>query len=1319
MGRVGYSSITVTDLTETIPVNLLLETNKEENIQVKIGSLYQPDFSKNEEELIITPSLFLGQQELINGEDYNFVMPNGRTDGYIFYQNGDLDSNGLEKKYYYGSSSIIDGIWVDEFGRLHYKKNLTRNIMIEAYIENFINKDHNYTIPLIKATNPINFLLLDGTEGNYSVIISAKDSKNKDITRQHFEDRDANPITLTAILYNGTEQITLDKNNDYVCNWYKLTDATNNPWQSGVSSCEITRADVFSEEKIKCEILDKKTNLTYFSTIDIWDLKEDYDCQIIKNLEVYSESTEKLIFSANVYDSQGILINPKDDSSGEKKGYSLTYQWGYINSNGEPELLVKKEDDDGISLEGNTLALDLKNFTLNKQNFTFYCNIFNNNNDNNDNNGKRIVSEIETISFVTERFEKISPSNIFVKTKEDGTYNGNENYIYTFNFQLIDKEGNPIHYDTLDEILESIDGTVSYNDGTSINFSRTDSNNDKWDFTGTITFNLEDENNLWNAKNEDSRYYEFSYVYGGYTYSTGITIVKNVEGAQGAQGAQGFSGYTVDLSNEFHAFAGGEGQADADQSTECLVSAYYGSDALDIVKITLGTPDDTIYSSSASNSFINYKGKNLFVSASASTGKEVKITIRTNISTSEKEKDSFLRDIIPLPLLVTIKDKNNVEVTFVKTFTYTINYNGKSYRLIPSANTIVYNEIQKTFTPNQITVSATARQTTGEAIAYSEGKILYSLDETNKNWKIYSNKISGFNGITNIYLRLYGKNANFSNPPTNDEITDAAKYLLDIETIPIITSTEGYQIGGENLLRWTKDLPIENNKWSRNDNSNSYLTIEKDGDFSVLNYNVKEDDVEWKNFKSPRTTLESEYIGKDFCFSCFVYSDNWDSMKESTFNLGISAYKDIFSVGRDAYKNVGLFNHQGESSSNPIHYEGTWDARKWIKIWTTFSFDNLTSTDFDTNGDGKKNQDDVVPSFPHPDYKYFSFDLFLHKKGQLKIKKPKLEIGNVPTDWSASPYDISSLDIAGANLGDTTQGIYYRITNTDSPKIFAGGLPAGTYTFSFGSSSWSGPSTISTFLCKLFKKSGTEELAISGGEFSFSNNTTLANQKTFTIKDSDLGNDELAFLRIYANSSASTLTSSATLTLKSAKLEKGFLATSFTLEGEYLENYLNVLSKADIDQNQLINIYTNEGKIVSTVNGLSETISTLSSSYVTIDSFKGRLEAASEEVYNLSSSLAELGTLKNAVKVVTKNSEGGPYIQIQQVDSNDTGTSFSAIRITNDQLGFYSADPSKSEPVAYINSSKLSINSAEFINSFTIGDLEVSITESGVGFRWP
>ena len=191
MGRIGYSSVTLTDLTETIPVALVLETNLPQNIQTKVGNLYTPELSKGEE-LIITPSLFRGKEEIYFKDHPEYLKPNNRTSGFLYYEIGST---------IYKWDGRTTGIHVDDEGRLHYNSNLTGNIMIEAYIEDFEDVIHHYTLDLVQATNPINILFLEEGNDNYFATIECEGG------REHFEDTNANAITMTAKLYKGLENL--------------------------------------------------------------------------------------------------------------------------------------------------------------------------------------------------------------------------------------------------------------------------------------------------------------------------------------------------------------------------------------------------------------------------------------------------------------------------------------------------------------------------------------------------------------------------------------------------------------------------------------------------------------------------------------------------------------------------------------------------------------------------------------------------------------------------------------------------------------------------------------------------------------------------------------------------------------------------------------------------------------------------------------------------------------------------------------------------------------------------------------------------------
>ena len=270
MGKLGYSTLTLTDLTETLPVSLVLESNLSQNIQTKIGSLYTPDLSKDGEELIITPSLFIGTEEV---ETIPVKKSEEQDSNYIYYQTGDIGENGVEINYI-DSSTKKDGIWVDDEGRLHYNKNLNRNITIEAYINNFKNEEHNYTIELVKTTNPINVLFLEEGNNNYNVVITTSGG------REHFEEDNASPIELTATLYHGVTPIT--DNIEYL--WDVVTDLDDDPlknWSANTRSITVERALVKSVEVFNCTIKNKTTGLSYFSTKILRDFTDGYTNQLI------------------------------------------------------------------------------------------------------------------------------------------------------------------------------------------------------------------------------------------------------------------------------------------------------------------------------------------------------------------------------------------------------------------------------------------------------------------------------------------------------------------------------------------------------------------------------------------------------------------------------------------------------------------------------------------------------------------------------------------------------------------------------------------------------------------------------------------------------------------------------------------------------------------------------------------------------------------------------------------------------------------------------------------------------------------------------
>jgi hypothetical protein len=147
---------------------------------------------------------------------------------------------------------------------------------------------------------------LDGVEGNYHVIVSSCDKESKN-HRQHFEDGNDGPLLLNAVVYNGSDEICNTAENKetelWDWRWYKMTEPdveieqeVDGKLQKRIPSLEIIRDDVFSEERIICKITDLATEKVYTGSIDLWDLKEDYDCVIQASTKTFNEETTSATF---------------------------------------------------------------------------------------------------------------------------------------------------------------------------------------------------------------------------------------------------------------------------------------------------------------------------------------------------------------------------------------------------------------------------------------------------------------------------------------------------------------------------------------------------------------------------------------------------------------------------------------------------------------------------------------------------------------------------------------------------------------------------------------------------------------------------------------------------------------------------------------------------------------------------------------------------------------------------------------------------------------------------------------------------------------
>lgn len=1197
MGKLGYNTLTLTDLTETLPISLILESNQEQNIQTKEGDFYTPNFSLKGEELIITPSLFLGSIEK--------EIPVNYTEGsYIYYEIGEMekleDGSVYEKQYYFYEGNESEEIYVDNKGCLHYKKNLERNLTIEAYVTGFKNKvDQDSTIfRLVRAQNPITILLLEQGKGMYTLVISSNDG------REHFEENNKKEITLTATLYKGSEAIT--EGVTYL--WDTITDSddnSNNDFKKEGKEITIQRTEVNNIQVYQCSAT--LNGLEYSSQKIIRNFTDGYTNQLIADSSLILTPNKTTVTLTNQVWYQTEIINR--DGISEEEAKRFQYKW----------ILLKSDNAIETELEGKTekiLEIDINNPVYPKENFSILGMVTI--------DKKTVIINYADIKYQPVTYTvNVSPKTIFIPVTSDGQLREADTFVQQIKFQLLDDKKQPLDYNL-------IDGFPTPQE----NISIVTQEEGKWDFILKFELSKEDVIDL-----ETSNIYEFSYSYLEQNFNEEFEVIKNFAGIDGKDGENGqsFSGYTVDLSNEFHAFSGGEAQATPNEKAFCTVSAFYGSDKCDIKKIKV---NDEIIFGEGSTEEINLNNKNLFISAAEIGEKQVQITF-----TSGKEEDGkFLKDILPVKFQITIKDINNKEMTFLKTFSYIINYSSKSYFLSLSDNVIQYSEATGSYFPNRISVSALSRETNGESNAY-DGLIIYSFDKD--TWiKYEANKgISEYKNLQNIYIKLYSKQASsFEN--SSSWFSENDKYLLDSETIPVLTSLEGYQIGGENLIKWSKTLSIETNKWYEN-NSNNVANI-LDGDFTTKVWSAGAA----SSLVSPKISYAEEYAGKTFCLSFYIKRDN---LLNSTAS-GSAHYFNVYLTSTQLGNDYTIGSIYAASSKDFIIEEG----EGYQKAYALFNFPSSVTSDF-----------------------YIRFGCRVDTQGTFSLKKPKLELGNIPSDWSSSPYDIDFSDVSGINL------IKSNITSLtavfeEEETLLAENLSTGFYTVSWERCSFNETVNSSAQANIVFKNSSNIEIGVIPL-------TETADSQTIKI-DSEA---DCYLKNTYEK-----------ITISKLKLEKGYSATPYFLSNEdILQQIKN--SELSAKEYALTQVQDPEGnKIFVPVNELEKLVN----SYIKIDQIKGEITGINEI---LGANVTSLQIARTYFSLDSGVEDGQPSLVLATEAGKENGNK---MKLTDTSLQFFVNN--SETPVAEITNSELLITNATIKNSLRIGGIKFIPSPTGVAVVW-
>ena len=1190
MGALGYSSITLTDLTETLPVFLTLESNLSNNIQKKNGSLYTPDFEKDG--VIITPSLFVGSE-----------LKEFSKDGLYYIVNGDTYDS-IEE-------NIISGqIAINSEGQLVIKQNISESYEISAFIDNFTIEEHGYTTN-VKSRNKISIFVLEESS-SYTAIISS--------SRDHFDENNTDDITLTAQLYRGTTKLT-----DVKYSWDGLTDNDSSSNDSNISGTDstlnISRGQVNGTEVISCTMTDNSTDLSFAATKTIRDYVDEYRADLLPNSSlILTPNNSSVKLTARVWHKTGIINNDEDQSR-------FGYKWQLINSN---ETTINELDE-----TSRILTVDTSSEAFPKENFTIACTITI--------DGKTTASAYQNITYSPIEYTvNVEPKQVWLNVDSNGNYSGD--HTFNFKFQLLDKEKNPIPRE------DSPDGFIT-EENWEINAET--SSEDFWNYGLILTINETDVIN-------DSQVFDFQYKYLGNDFSEEVYVIKNYAGKNGEDGKPGQDGtngasYTVDLSNSFHTFAGEQAHATAGQTVSFQIQAYYGDNELAIKNVS--------WEDAPSGLDIEY----------SKTNKTVTLTTQSG---------DFLTEDGNIIFTIKVEKKEGVgTLDFIKIFNYSINYNGKSYYLgFGDNNTITYSPSTQTYNPSSIVVKAYSRNINGEASIYTDGVIYYSFDR--ENWvELTEEYISNYSNINNIYVRLYSP---LIDPSLTLEKNSA--YLLDEETIPVLTSLDGVEIGGDNLLRWTKTMPIETNKWSLNPVNTDNIYQEQEGDFNSI---VIDHSEFWSYVFSPKEKINEEYKDKTFCFSCYVYFDEEipivsDAILGAQLRL-YSNFSDSFTARRFYKKFAALSS--GVTSYPTFILKEEIIAGKWIKIYQTFTWNNFIP---------ENPEDPIAPE----DCKYFSIALLSGgadtNKRTVKIKKPKLEIGNVPTEWSASPYDITYENINGVNLISDSCS-YIMTLDKENSRIVTSSLLSPDFSYVL---TWKNITGNKQFCWTI--EDDSEILVYNNVSSEQSNYLYHFTKDSFQSRQWNL----VFYFGYYENGKIIYYDSSDSIKIYKIKLEQGDNPTPFNLTAEQID-----LIKEQIDNEY---IFLN-GQFINLQEDLANFEQT---SHVNIDNLQGQINAATSQIAVNESSIIEF---RNAINI--DSSSTPPSITIKTESKAENNSQSFSLVLTPTELSFVNTQNEDSKTLASMSTDTLIINRSELIESrvsesFNIGGLNFKITESGVGLVW-
>lgn len=460
----------------------------------------------------------------------------------------------------------------------------------------------------------------------------------------------------------------------------------------------------------------------------------------------------------------------------------------------------------------------------------------------------------------------------------------------------------------------------------------------------------------------------------------GITFEKTFSWSKsknGLSGTDGEDGYTIFLTNENFTFVADDtGNVTKAQTTTTNILAYKGSNSLAFTIGTLPTVNG------------------LTLSKTTDT-----ITIKANTGTS-------LADVGSFDIIINADGKS-----FTKTFSWSKSKQGatgatgasgtnaKSVGIVASTQVFKSTDGGTTFFPNTITLTPSLQNVTFSKWQYSTNG--------GSSWTDVS---SGSNGLTVSSNNLQISKSSNLFTSTNTTVVFKAitndSAIYDTMTIVKLYDVTELEIGGRNLLLDTKKLV---NEWN---NSSSFTTSIDSNGFTVISHSASGLTANSiKSFYSPKIPIDK--IGD--VNSPIVFSI--DLQVENTTNWDVQT-PFIYEVYNSSGTRIGWVDVDMSKCIPQTIKNETWTriTYKRSDLFTGLSVSSGASLETDAHSVG--------------------IGLSLFRNGKVWYRKPKFEIGNIPTDWTPSPEDVDyDINTAINPLIKTDEQLTQRLDNAFSDDV--------------------------------------------------------------------------------------------------------------------------------------------------------------------------------------------------------------------------------------------------------------------------------------------